>query len=172
TALADAGAQVIAPSGMIDGQVASVRAALDEAGHLNVAILSCATKSETAFQGPARDGADAGVAFGERSTYRMDPANADQALREVDLDLKQGADMILIEPAMPSLDILRRVRERFDVPLAACQTPGEYAMIKAAAAKKWLDEESAMLESLTCIKRAGADFVVTYFAREAAKILG
>jgi len=171
TALADAGAQVIAPSGMMDGQVGSIRTALDEAGHLNVAVLSYAAKYASAFYGPFRDAADSAPAFGDRSTYQMDPANSDEAIREVVLDLKQGADMIMVKPAMPCLDIVRRVRERFDVPLCAYQVSGEYAMIKAAAAKKWIDEPRAMIESLTCIKRAGADFILTYFAREAAKVL-
>jgi porphobilinogen synthase len=171
TALADAGAQVIAPSGMMDGQVGSIRTALDEAGHLNVSVLSYAAKYASAFYGPFRDAADSAPAFGDRNSYQMDPANSDEALREVVLDLKQGADMIMVKPAMPCLDIVRRVRERFDVPLCAYQVSGEYAMIKAAAAKKWIDEPRAMIESLTCIKRAGADFILTYFAREASKLL-
>ena len=171
TALADAGAQVIAPSGMMDGQVGSIRTALDESGHLNVSILSYAAKYASAFYGPFRDAADSAPAFGDRSGYQMDPANSDEAIREVALDLKQGADMIMVKPAMPCLDVVRRVRERFDVPLCAYQVSGEYAMIKAAAAKKWIDEPRAMIESLTCIKRAGADFILTYFAREAAKVL-
>jgi porphobilinogen synthase len=170
-ALADAGAQVIAPSGMMDGQVGSIRAALDEAGHLNVPILSYAAKYASAFYGPFRDAADSAPAFGDRSTYQMDVGNTDEALREVELDLKQGADMIMVKPAMPCLDVLRRVRERFQVPLCAYQVSGEYAMIKAAAAKKWIDETRVMVESLTCIKRTGADFVLTYYAREMAKLL-
>jgi porphobilinogen synthase len=170
-ALADAGAQVIAPSGMMDGQVGSIRAALDEAQHLNVAVLSYAAKYASGFYGPFRDAADSAPAFGDRNTYQMDPGNSDEAIREVELDLKQGADMIMVKPAMPCLDIVRRVRERFDVPLCAYQVSGEYAMIKAAGAKKWIDEPRVMVESLTCIKRAGADFILTYFAREMAKLL-
>jgi porphobilinogen synthase len=170
--LADAGAQVIAPSAMMDGQVGSIRAALDEADHLNVPILSYAAKYASAFYGPFRDAAGSAPAFGDRSTYQMDVGNTDEALREVELDVKQGADMIMIKPAMPCLDVLRRVRERFDVPLCAYQVSGEYSMIKAAAAKKWIDETRVMVESLTSIKRAGADFVLTYYAREMAKLLG
>jgi porphobilinogen synthase len=171
SSLADAGAQVIAPSGMMDGQVGSIRAALDEAGHLHVPILSYAAKYASAFYGPFRDAADSAPAFGDRSTYQMDFGNSDEALREVELDVKQGADMVMVKPAMPCLDVIRRVRERFDVPLCAYQVSGEYAMIKAAAAKKWIDETRVMVESLTSIKRAGADFILTYYAREMAKLL-
>ena len=171
TSLADAGAQVIAPSGMMDGQVGSIRAALDEAAHLNVAILSYAAKYASAYYGPFRDAADSAPAFGDRNTYQMDPGNGDEALREVELDVKQGADLVMVKPAMPCLDILRRVRERFNLPLCAYQVSGEYAMIKAAAAKRWIDETRVMVESLTSIKRAGADFILTYYAREMAKLL-
>ena len=171
TSLADAGAQVIAPSGMIDGSVASVRAALDETSHTNVAILSYAVKYASGFYGPFRDAADSAPTFGDRSTYQMDPANAAEALREVELDVDQGADMIMVKPAMPYLDIVRRVREQIDLPLCAYQVSGEYAMLKAAAAKGWLDERRVMEESLVSIKRAGADFIMTYFAREMAKLL-
>ncbi|MFN0009688.1 MAG: porphobilinogen synthase [Planctomycetota bacterium] len=171
SSLADAGAQVIAPSGMMDGQVGSIRAALDEAGHLTLPILSCAAKYASAFYGPFRDVAGSEPEFGDRNTYQMDFGNSDEALREVELDVKQGADMVMVKPAMPCLDIIRRVRERFDVPLCAYQASGEYAMIKAAAAKKWVDEARVMVESLTSIKRAGADFILTYYAREMAKLL-
>jgi porphobilinogen synthase len=171
TSLADAGAQVVAPSGMMDGMVGSIRAALDETGHVNVSILSYAVKYASAFYGPFRDAADSAPQFGDRSTYQMDPANGDEALREVELDVDQGADMVMVKPAMPYLDIVRRVREMVDVPLCAYQVSGEYSMIKAASAKGWIDEERAIEESLTCIKRAGADFILTYFAREIAKRL-
>jgi porphobilinogen synthase len=171
TSLADAGAQVVAPSGMMDGMVGSIRAALDETGHMNVSILSYAVKYASAFYGPFRDAAESAPAFGDRTTYQMDPANSDEALREVELDIDQGADMVMVKPAMPYLDIVRRVREMIDQPLCAYQVSGEYSMIKAAAAKGWIDEERAVEESLTCIKRAGADFIMTYFAREIAKRL-
>lgn len=171
TSLADAGAQVIAPSGMIDGCVASIRNALDEIGSTDVSILSYAVKYASGFYGPFRDAADSAPAFGDRSTYQMDPGNAAEALREARLDIEQGADMLMVKPAMPYLDIVRRLREEFDVPLAAYQVSGEYAMIKAAGARGWIDEQRVMLESLTCIKRAGAQMILTYYAREAAKLL-
>jgi porphobilinogen synthase len=170
-ALADAGAQVVAPSGMMDGMVASIRASLDEANHDRIAILSYAVKYASGFYGPFRDAAGSTPAFGDRSTYQMDPANAREALREVELDIDQGADMVMVKPAMPYLDIVRRVRERVNVPLCAYQVSGEYAMIQAAAQKGWLDGERVMRESLVCIKRAGADFILTYFAREMARLL-
>jgi porphobilinogen synthase len=170
-ALADAGAQIVAPSGMMDGMVASIRAALDEATHTNVAILSYAVKYSSGFYGPFRDAADSAPAFGDRNTYQMDPANAREALKEAALDIDQGADMLMVKPAMPYLDVLRRVKDKFDVPVCAYQVSGEYAMIKAASKNGWLDEERVMRESLTCIKRAGADFILTYYAREMAKLL-
>jgi porphobilinogen synthase len=170
-ALADAGAQVVAPSGMMDGMVGSLRTALDEVGHLNVSILSYAVKYASGFYGPFRDAADSAPSFGDRSTYQMDPANAREALREARLDVEQGADMLMVKPAMPCLDILRRVRDTFQVPLCAYQVSGEYAMIKAASANGWLDEERVMRESLLAIKRAGADFILTYYAREMARLL-
>ena len=172
TSLADASAQVLAPSGMLDGAVASVRNSLDEAGHINVAILSYAVKYASGFYGPFRDAADSAPAFGDRATYQMDPSNAEEALREVALDLEQGADIIMVKPALAYLDIIRRIKEEFDAPLAAYQVSGEYAMLKAAAAKGWLDEERVMMEMLTSIKRAGASMILTYYAREAAKLLG
>jgi porphobilinogen synthase len=171
TSLADAGAQVIAPSGMMDGTVASVRNALDELGHTQVSILSYAVKYASGFYGPFRDAADSAPAFGDRSTYQMDPANAEEALREARLDIEQGADILMVKPGLPYLDILRRLREEFDMPLAAYQVSGEYAMIKAAGANGWIDEPRVMMESLTCMKRAGADMILTYYAREAAQLL-
>ena len=169
-ALADAGAPVVAPSGMLDGMVGSIRTALDEAGYFDVSILSYAVKYASGFYGPFRDAADSAPQFGDRSTYQMDPANALEAMRELELDLEQGADMVMDKPAMPYLDILRAVKERAKVPVCAYQVSGEYAMIKAAGAKGWIDEQRVMLESLTSIKRAGADFILTYFAREVAKL--
>jgi len=170
--LADAGAQVIAPSGMMDGMVAAIRTGLDASGHEDVPILAYAAKYASAFYGPFRDAADSTPAFGDRRGYQQDPANSDEALREVELDLDQGADMVMVKPAMPCLDIIRRVKDTFHVPLGAYQVSGEYAMLKAAAARGWLDEERVMEESLLAIKRAGADFILTYFAREMAARLG
>jgi porphobilinogen synthase len=151
--------------------VASVRNALDELGHTQVSILSYAVKYASGFYGPFRDAADSAPAFGDRSTYQMDPANAEEALREARLDIEQGADMLMVKPGLPYLDILRRLREEFDMPLAAYQVSGEYAMIKAAGANGWIDEPRVMMESLTCMKRAGADMILTYYAREAARLL-
>lgn len=151
--------------------VGSIRTALDEAGYFDISILSYAVKYASGFYGPFRDAADSAPAFGDRSTYQMDPANALEALRELELDLEQGADMVMVKPALPYLDILRAVKERSKVPVCAYQVSGEYAMIKAAGAKGWIDEERVMLESLTSIKRAGADFILTYFAREVAKLV-
>ena len=170
-ALADAGAQVVAPSGMMDGMIGSIRTALDEAGYFDVSILSYAVKYASGFYGPFRDAADSAPAFGDRSTYQMDPANAIEALRELELDLEQGADMVMVKPALPYLDIVRAVKERAKVPVCAYEVSGEYAMIKAAGAKGWIDEQRVMLESLLSIKRAGADFILTYFAREVAKLV-
>lgn len=170
-ALADAGAQVVAPSGMMDGMVASIRTALDEANHLDVSILSYAVKYASGFYGPFRDAAGSTPSFGDRAGYQMDPANVREALKEASLDVDQGADMLMVKPAMPYLDVLRRVKDKFDLPTCAYQVSGEYAMIKAACQNGWLDEERVMRESLLCIKRAGADFVLTYYAREMAKLL-
>ncbi len=169
--LADAGAQVVAPSGMMDGMVASIRAALDEGRHDQISILSYAVKYSSAFYGPFRDAADSAPAFGDRATYQMDPANVREAMKEAALDVDQGADMLMVKPAMPYLDVLRRVKDKFDVPVCAYQVSGEYAMIQAAAQNGWIDRERAMRESLTCIKRAGADFILTYFARDMARLL-
>jgi porphobilinogen synthase len=169
--LAGAGAQVIAPSGMIDGMVAAIRAGLDAGGFADVPILSYAAKFASAYYGPFRDAADSAPAFGDRRSYQMDPANADEALREVALDVEQGADVVMVKPAMPYLDVLRRVKDRFQVPVAAYQVSGEYAMIKAAARAGVVDEDRIVDESLLCIKRAGADFILTYFARDVARRL-
>jgi porphobilinogen synthase len=170
-AYADAGADVVAPSAMMDGQVAAIRAALDDAGHGDVAIMSYAVKYASAFYGPFREAAESAPAFGDRRAYQMDPANAREALREAALDVAEGADMLMVKPAGPYLDVVRRVRERFDLPLAAYQVSGEYAMLKAAAERGWLDERRAALESLVGIRRAGADLVITYFAKDAARWL-
>lgn len=169
---AQAGADIVAPSDMMDGRVGAIREALDEVGLEMTAILSYAVKYASSFYGPFRDAAESAPQFGDRRAYQMDPANAREALREALLDVEEGADMIMVKPAMPYLDILARLRPEFDLPLAAYQVSGEYAMIKAAAQKGWLDETAVMLESLTSIKRAGADLILTYFAKEAAALLG
>jgi porphobilinogen synthase len=168
---ARAGMDIIAPSDMMDGRVDAIRTALDAAGYDNVPILSYAAKFASGFYGPFREAADSAPHFGDRRSYQMDPANLREALREIELDLEEGADMIMVKPAMPYLDVIREARQRFDVPLAAYQVSGEYAMIKAAAINGWIDYERVMLESLTCIQRAGASIVLTYFAKEAAKLL-
>ncbi len=165
---ADAGADVVAPSGMMDGMVGAIRAALDRAGNQDVSILSYAVKYASSFYGPFRDAAQSAPAFGDRRTHQMDPANAREALRETQLDVQEGADMVMVKPALAYLDIIRRVRERFDLPIAAYNVSGEYSMIKAAAARGWLDERAAALESLIAMRRAGADFIITYFAKDAA----
>lgn len=170
--LARAGADVVAPSDMMDGRVAVIRGALDHEGLEQTPILSYAAKFASAFYGPFRDAADSAPQFGDRRSYQMDGANAREAMREIELDLGEGADMILMKPAMPYLDVIREARERFDVPMGAYQVSGEYAMLQAAAAKGWLDGDKAMMESLLAIRRAGAGFIVTYFAQEAAKRLG
>ena len=166
--LAEAGADVVAPSAMADGQVLAIRRGLDEAGLADAAILSYAVKYASAFYGPFREAAGSSPAFGDRRAHQMDPSNAREALREAEEDLAQGADAGMVKPALPYLDVVRAVRERVEAPLAAYQVSGEYAMIKAAAARGWLDERATVLESLTSIRRAGADFVLTYFARDAA----
>jgi porphobilinogen synthase len=168
---ADAGADMVAPSDMMDGRVAAIRKALDEHGHTNVAILAYAAKYCSSFYGPFREAAESAPSFGDRSSYQMDPANWREAMREVALDIQEGADIVMVKPAMPYLDIITRVRESFDHPVAAYQVSGEYAMIKAAAKMGWLDGRRAMLESLIAIKRAGADIIITYFALEAAREL-
>jgi porphobilinogen synthase len=168
---AEAGADIIAPSDMMDGRVGAIRQALDGAGLSAVPILSYAAKYASSFYGPFREAADCAPQFGDRRSYQMDTANAREALREVELDLAEGADIIMIKPALPYLDILREVRDRFTVPVAAYNVSGEYAMLKAAARNGWLDEQSAVLETLTSIARAGASLIVTYHACEAAEWL-
>ena len=169
--LARAGADVVAPSDMMDGRVAAIRQALDKAGSADTPILSYASKFASAFYGPFREAAGSAPQFGDRRTYQMDGANLREAMREIALDLEEGADMILMKPAMPYLDVIRAARERVDVPIGAYQVSGEYSMLKAAFEKGWLDPDRAILESLLGIRRAGADFTVTYFAKDAARLL-
>jgi porphobilinogen synthase len=170
--LAEAGADVVAPSDMMDGRVEAIRVALDSAGLSETPILSYASKFASAFYGPFREAADSAPRFGDRRSYQMDGANLREAMREIDLDVAEGADMVLMKPAGPYLDVIRAARERFDVPLGAYQVSGEYSMLQAAFQRGWLEPERAMLESLLSIRRAGADFIVTYFAKEAARVLG
>src|SRR5271170_4654775 len=169
---ARAGADIVAPSDMMDGRVAAIRAALDSGGFSKTPILSYAAKFASVFYGPFREAADSAPQFGDRRSYQMDPANGREAMKEIALDLEEGADMIMVKPAMPYLDLIRQARDRFDVPLAAYQVSGEYSMIMAAAQNGWIDEERAMVESLTSIRRAGADFILTYFAKPMSKLLG
>lgn len=169
--LARAGADLVGPSAMMDGQVGAIRSALDDAGFPEVAIMGYSAKYASAFYGPFREAADSAPQFGDRRGYQMDPANAREALREMEADLAEGADIVMVKPALPYLDILRTARERFDAPLAAYQVSGEYAAIAGAAERGWLDLRAAALESLTAIARAGADVVITYFARQAAEWL-
>jgi porphobilinogen synthase len=164
-----AGADMVAPSGMMDGMVAAIRMGLDEAGYNDIPIMSYAAKYASGFYGPFRDAAESPPQFGDRSTYQMDPANADEALREVGLDLDEGADIVMVKPALAYLDIIRRVKDRFGVPVAAYNVSGEFAMVKAAAQKGWIDERRVALEILTSIKRAGADMILTYHALDAAR---
>jgi porphobilinogen synthase len=168
---AAAGADAVAPSDMMDGRVAAIRAALDEDGHGEIPIVSYAAKYASAFYGPFREAADSTPTFGDRRGYQLDPANVREALRECELDVAEGADALLIKPALPNLDVLQAVRERFDLPVGAYNVSGEYAMLKAAGARGWLDERQAALESLTAIKRAGADLVVSYWTKELASWL-
>ncbi len=168
---AKAGADMVAPSDMMDGRVARIREALDEAGFTHIPILSYAVKYCSSFYGPFREAADSAPQFGDRRSYQMDPANAREALREAALDIEEGADIIMVKPAMPYLDIIRALREEFNHPVAAYQVSGEYAMIKAAGRLGWLDEERVMMESLLAIRRAGADIIITYFAKEVARKL-
>ena len=168
---AQAGADVIAPSGMMDGMVAAIRSGLDAAGFTDIPILSYAIKYASAFYGPFREAADSAPQFGDRRGYQMDPANAREALREAELDVEQGADMLMVKPALPFLDVIKAARERFTLPLAAYQVSGEYAQIKAAAQMGWIDEERIMMESLVAIKRAGADAILTYFAKDVIRQL-
>jgi porphobilinogen synthase len=168
---AAAGADIVAPSDMMDGRVGRIREALDEAGFTQVAIMSYAAKYCSAFYGPFREAADSAPAFGDRRSHQMDPANVEEALREVELDLEEGADIVMVKPAMTYLDVIARVKSEFGVPTAAYHVSGEYAMLKAAARNGWIDEPRAMLETLTSIKRAGADIIITYYARQAAQVL-
>ena len=168
---AAAGADIVAPSDMMDGRVGAIRRALDERGFENVAVMSYAAKYCSAFYGPFREAAASAPQFGDRRSHQMDPANALEALREVEQDLAEGADIVMVKPALPYLDVIARVKERFQYPTAAYQVSGEYAMLKAAARNGWIDERRAMFESLTAIHRAGADIIITYYAREAARAL-
>jgi porphobilinogen synthase len=169
--LARAGVDVIAPSDMMDGRVAAIRKALDEAGLINTPILSYAAKFASGFYGPFREAADSAPQFGDRRSYQMDGANLREAMREIQLDIDEGADMIMVKPALPYLDVIAGARERFDLPLAAYQVSGEYAMIEAAARNHWIDRERVMMESLQSIRRAGASVILTYYAKEAARLL-
>jgi porphobilinogen synthase len=168
---AKSGADIVAPSAMMDGQVGSIREALDEAGFENLPIMAYSAKYASCFYGPFREAAESAPQFGDRKAYQMDPANGDEAIREISLDVEEGADIIMVKPALSYLDIIRRAREEFDLPIAAYNVSGEFSMIKAAAKLGWMDGEKAMMEALTSIKRAGADIIITYFATEAAKIL-
>jgi porphobilinogen synthase len=168
---AEAGADIVAPSDMMDGRVAAIRGALDQKGYTNTPILSYAAKYASVFYGPFREAAESAPQFGDRRSYQMDPANGQEAMREIALDLEEGADMIMVKPAMPYLDVLRDAREQFNVPLAAYQVSGEFSMIMAAAEKGWLDLDRTIIESLTAIRRAGASFILTYFAKCASHLL-
>jgi porphobilinogen synthase len=170
-AYAKAGCDMVAPSDMMDGRVMRIREALDDAKFEDIPIMSYAAKYASGFYGPFRDAAESTPAFGDRRAYQMDPANALEAIRECELDIDEGADIIMVKPALPYLDVIHRVRKAFDLPLGAYNVSGEYAMIKAAAANGWLDHDRVMMESLTSIKRAGADLILTYFAKEAARLL-
>lgn len=170
--LTRAGIDIIAPSDMMDGRVGAIRKALDAAGFINTPILSYAAKFASGFYGPFREAADSAPQFGDRRSYQMDGANLREAMREIELDIEEGADMIMVKPAMPYLDVIAAARERFDLPLAAYQVSGEFAMIEAAARNNWIDRERVMIESLQSIRRAGASIILTYFAKDAAKLLG
>jgi len=169
--LARAGTDIIAPSDMMDGRVGAIRKALDNAGFINIPILSYAAKFASGFYGPFREAADSAPQFGDRRSYQMDGANLREAMREIELDIEEGADMIMVKPALPYLDVISTARERFDVPLAAYQVSGEYAMIEAAARNGWIDRDRVMMESLLSIRRAGASIILTYYAKEAARLL-
>jgi porphobilinogen synthase len=168
---ARAGADIVAPSDMMDGRVAAIRSALDAAGFSNTPVVSYAAKYASVFYGPFREAAESTPQFGDRRSYQMDPANAREAMREIELDIDEGADMIMVKPAMPYLDIIRQARDRFPLPLAAYQVSGEFSALTAAINNGWLDRDRTILESLTAIRRAGADFVLTYFAKDAARLL-
>jgi len=169
--LAKAGIDIIAPSDMMDGRVAAIRKALDESGLINTPILSYAAKFASGFYGPFREAADSAPQFGDRRSYQMDGANIREAMREIEADVEEGADMIMVKPAMPYLDVISAARQRFDLPIAAYQVSGEYAMIEAAAQNNWIDRERVMMESLLSIRRAGASVILTYYAKDAAKLL-
>ncbi len=168
---AKAGADMVAPSDMMDGRIGEMRKALDEAGFVNTGIMAYSAKYASAFYGPFRDALDSAPGFGDKKTYQMDPANIDEALREVELDINEGADIVMVKPGMPYLDVVRAVKQNFNIPVSVYNVSGEYAMIKAAAEKGWLNEEEVMMESLLAFKRAGADLIATYFAKEAAKLI-
>jgi porphobilinogen synthase len=168
---ARAGADIVAPSDMMDGRVKAIREGLDSSGYQNVPILAYSAKFASVFYGPFREAADSTPQFGDRRSYQMDPANGREAMKEIELDLEEGADMIMVKPALPYLDLIRQARDRFDVPVSAYQVSGEYSMIMAAARNGWIDEERAMIETLTSIRRAGADFILTYFAKPMARLL-
>lgn len=168
---AQAGADFVAPSDMMDGRIGAIREALDKAGFTNTGIMAYSAKYASSFYGPFRDALDSAPGFGDKKTYQMDPANASEALREVELDIQEGADIVMVKPGLPYLDIVRSVSQTFDIPVAVYNVSGEYAMIKAAAQKGWLNEEQAMMESLLAFKRAGASMIATYFAKDAARIL-
>ncbi len=168
---AEAGADIVAPSDMMDGRIGAIRKTLDAAGQGNTPILSYAAKYASAFYGPFREAAESAPQFGDRRSYQMDPANRREAMREISLDLEEGADMIMVKPALPYLDVIRETRDAFEVPLGAYQVSGEFSMIMAAAEKGWLELDRTILESLTSIRRAGADFILTYFAKRAAQLL-
>jgi porphobilinogen synthase len=168
---AEAGADIVAPSDMMDGRIGAIRQALDEHGFDQVAIMSYAAKYCSGFYGPFREAADSTPQFGDRRSHQMDPANADEAIRETAIDIEEGADIVMVKPAMPYLDVIARIKDQFAMPTAAYQVSGEYSMIKAAAERGWIDEERSMMEALTSIRRAGADMIITYYAREAARVL-
>lgn len=171
TSHVEAGADIVAPSGMMDGMIGAIRNALDENHFENTPIMSYAAKYTSAFYGPFRDAADSSFQFGDRSTYQMDPANSNEAIREAELDILEGADIVMVKPALPYLDIIYRIKHEFKMPTAAYNVSGEYSMLKAAAEKGWLDEKMVMYESLMSIKRAGADMILTYFAKDLARML-
>jgi porphobilinogen synthase len=166
-----AGVDIVAPSDMMDGRVAAIRRALDDAGYPDSPILSYAAKFASGYYGPFREAADSAPQFGDRRSYQMDGANRREAMREIELDLQEGADLVMVKPALPYLDVIAAARKRFDVPLAAYQVSGEYAMIEAAARNNWIDRDRVMMESLVSIRRAGADIIVTYYAKDAARLL-
>ncbi|WP_263974952.1 porphobilinogen synthase [Leptolyngbya sp. BL0902] len=169
---AEAGADMVAPSDMMDGRIGAIRQALDAEGWINVGILAYSAKYASAYYGPFRDALESAPKFGDKKTYQMDPANGDEALKEVDLDIAEGADIVMIKPALAYLDVIRRIRQHTNLPIAAYNVSGEYAMVKAAAAQGWIDEQAVVLETLTSIKRAGADVILTYFAKDVARVLG